>query len=549
MKLKKIASSIYPPSRNTSSASSRMKAKNISFVARDFTSDEARGEDTGSVSSRRLHYRVIQEVKKYPVLFILLAAAFFLRVYRLHELLGFYYDQGRDALVVWDFVYNHKPSLIGPTTGIAGIFRGGWYYWLLSPTFFVSGGDPVVPAVFLAFTTVVALYLLFKLAQEVGGKRVAYMAIIIGSFSSALIIASRWLSNPTPMFIITMILVYGLFRAIDGKQWGWILVGISLGMAMQFGSAAEIFYFPAVGLIAVVNYKKLPGVKTVLLSAFAILFAFLPQIVFDIRHQGVLSSKIAEFLGGEDTFKIPSHEAIKDRIELYIRIFFPKIMPSRPYEWMRTAAIIMVGLLGLNAKHLMENKKRLSIILLFLAPLLGMIFFHGNFGNVYDYYFTGYYLVFVLVVSLVLGNISRYVWGQVIVFVFFSIFLVDNIVQFKNYLTATTDGPEHISLHNQLKSLDWIYADLGGDCSDFNVDVYVPPVIPYAYDYLFKWYGGKKYRCLPKTDLVSKLYTLYEVDPPHPERLQAWLDRQAGIGVIEKQATFSGITVERRRRI
>lgn len=495
-----------------------------------------------------IYHRVVQEVGKYPVLFVLLAVAFFLRVYRLHELLGFYFDQGRDALVVWDFIYNHKPSLIGPTTGIAGIFRGGWYYWLIAPFYFLGSGNPIIPAVFLAFTTVVALYLLFKVALEAQGKQAAYIAIVVGALSSALIIASRWLSNPTPMFLISMVLVYGLFRAIDGKSWGWVLTGLSLGMAMQFGSAAELFYFPSVGLIVLLNYRRIPGIKVVLLSVFAVLLAFLPQIIFDIKHQGILSSNISKFLSAEDTFKVPFHEALKDRVELYIKIFFPKIMPSRPLEWMKIATIIMVGLLGLNAKYLMENKKRLSIILLFLSPLLGMIFFHGNFGNVYDYYFTGYYLIFVLVIALVLGNISRYVWGQVVVFVFFSIFLTDNIVQFKNYLTATTDGLQHISLHNQLKSLDWIYTDLGAGCSDFNVDVYVPPVIPYAYDYLFKWYGETKYHCLPKTEQVSKLYTLYEVDPPHPERLQAWLDRQAGIGVVEEQATFSGITIERRRR-
>jgi len=45
------------------------------------------------------------------------------------------------------------------------------------------------------------------------------------------------------------------------------------------------------------------------------------------------------------------------------------------------------------------------------------------------------------------------------------------------------------------------------------------------------------------------LYTLYEIDPPHPERLKAWLDRQKGIGKVIETYTVGGITVERRIRI
>jgi len=48
---------------------------------------------------------------------------------------------------------------------------------------------------------------------------------------------------------------------------------------------------------------------------------------------------------------------------------------------------------------------------------------------------------------------------------------------------------------------------------------------------------------------VPLLYTLYEIDPPHPERLEAWLNRQKGIGKVEGSASFGGITVERRERI
>ena len=42
------------------------------------------------------------------VLFTLLLLAFLVRVYRIDSLLGFYFDQGRDANVIWDLWHQGK---------------------------------------------------------------------------------------------------------------------------------------------------------------------------------------------------------------------------------------------------------------------------------------------------------------------------------------------------------------------------------------------------------------------------------------------------------
>ena len=67
------------------------------------------------------------KVKKYWI-FVLLAfilgLGLFLRVYNIGNLLGFYYDQGRDALTVWNLWHEGKFFLTGPVTGLAGIFLG-----------------------------------------------------------------------------------------------------------------------------------------------------------------------------------------------------------------------------------------------------------------------------------------------------------------------------------------------------------------------------------------------------------------------------------------
>ncbi|KKU90718.1 MAG: hypothetical protein UY23_C0008G0003 [Candidatus Jorgensenbacteria bacterium GW2011_GWA1_48_11] len=115
------------------------------------------------------------------LVFAILAIALLIRVYRIGELLGFYFDQGRDALVIWDFWKNGKLFLIGPTTGIEGVFRGPWYYWLIAPFYILGKGNPVWPSVFLSLTTVVGVFLAYKLAEKLGGKWAGFIASFFGT--------------------------------------------------------------------------------------------------------------------------------------------------------------------------------------------------------------------------------------------------------------------------------------------------------------------------------------------------------------------------------
>ena len=154
----------------------------------------------------------------------------------------------------------------------------------------------------------------------------------------------------------------------------------------------------------------------------------------------------------------------------------------------------------------------------------------------------------VLLFSWGVSYFLKYRFGKLGVFAFLLIFLIINLGQTRDKLTIKVNDTKEIVIQNQLEAINWIYEDSAG--KDFNVDVYVPPVIPYSYDYLFLW--EKEFRSDQNLKLTEKselLYTLYEDDPPHPERLEAWLARQRGIGIVEKEFGFGGITVQRRIRI
>ena len=55
----------------------------------------------------------------YFLLALCLLGGLFIRTYRTDQILGFYYDQGRDAMEIWELWHEGDVFLIGPTTGIA----------------------------------------------------------------------------------------------------------------------------------------------------------------------------------------------------------------------------------------------------------------------------------------------------------------------------------------------------------------------------------------------------------------------------------------------
>ncbi len=177
------------------------------------------------------------------------------------------------------------------------------------------------------------------------------------------------------------------------------------------------------------------------------------------------------------------------------------------------------------------------------VPLICYMFYQGNHGYLWGYYFCGILPAFFILFASCLSFLSEKRLGNILVIPFLIVFLYDNLVNVSNYLKVGVG----ITFEAQLKAIDWIYEQAQG--KPFNADFYVPPQIYYSYSYLMKWYGKQKYGYEPAIKQVSELYTLYEPDLEHPQFLQSWLERQDKIGKIEKEYNWGDITVHKRRRI
>ena len=125
----------------------------------------------------------------YIILVIILLTSFFVRVYRTTDLMGFYYDQGRDALVVWHFWHQGDIFLVGPVTGLAGIFLGPLYYLFVSPFYLIGGGNPAYPAIFLSFLSTLGIFFLYLLGWKMQNRTTGVIVSTVAGFSYYLVIA------------------------------------------------------------------------------------------------------------------------------------------------------------------------------------------------------------------------------------------------------------------------------------------------------------------------------------------------------------------------
>ena len=316
--------------------------------------------------------------------------------------------------------------LIGPTTGIAGIFRGPFYYYLIAPFYWLSRGDPVWPANFLSFTTVLAIGVLFFLGTKARRNRLGFFAALISGLSFSLIFSSRWLSNPTPMFLLSALLILCMFLVAEGKRWYWAGIALISGLSLfHFGSSGEFFYFPAIAVFALWQRKNFPTIKILAVSIILFLFTASPLVLFDFRNGHILWNNIKEFLFNKGSFKSGFWQVASERIDFYRSTFTSEIFPN-----LNARTNILLGAVGVSfvlfLPKFLKNKNIRIIILVLLSPIIGLLFFQGNEGNIYGYYLTGYYLIFILLFAIVMGELWQSIPGKVLIFIFLTMFMYEN---------------------------------------------------------------------------------------------------------------------------
>jgi len=144
------------------------------------------------------------------------------------------------------------------------------------------------------------------------------------------------------------------------------------------------------------------------------------------RHQHILLANLTTTFGAESgSFSLPNVSFILGRLSSYLNIFAGKIFAELGnLELFSLAVVALIFLFSLLT--LWKSTKVKVILLLLASPILGFLFYRGNYGVLYDYYMTGYYLIFVLLFAVVLAQAWGNRLGKVFVLFFLVLFFANN---------------------------------------------------------------------------------------------------------------------------
>lgn len=455
-------------------------------------------------------------------LIILFFVSFFLRYYLLWENLFFGPEQGIDFMVIKDIAINHKLTLIGAKTDVAGIFHGPIYYYLSVFPFLISGGNPLVILGFLILLNCFTVFLIYLLGKELFNKRVGLISAVLFSVSYGSIEYSRWLSSHPLAIPLSCIFFLSLNRFLHGNKKSLIITSIAYGLLGQTEILNFLFFGVILFLIIIIfkkEFRKLKFSYALGYILLLILFSLGNYFLFDIRHNFIISKSIYKLMVGSTGYYVNLYDSLINGLKTYNLSFLSFVIPSYP-----TISIIFYLLgLGVLTRLIFKNNKNACLILLWLImPLLLLVLLRHDF---LQQFFVAISAASILTVAVFVDSLWRKT--ALIGFVCMIILIAINMNAWRTNIVLNNSvffqsTQPYLKFSDQIKVIDRIYKKVNGQPFSFQAYT-IPYWMQEGWEYLFWHYGAQKYGYGPIEVNAKTLFVIIQDDPSYPSFQKYWL--------------------------
>ena len=491
------------------------------------------------------------------------ASLVFRLFYVSHFNFAFTIDQARDMLEIRQIAVGHNMAFIGPVTSLNGVFLGPfWFYFNLLP-FLVGGGNPTS----LAFWQVIFFHLSVLIFWSYFRKKnhpFSFWGSLFFLISPRLFETTTYSfnANTTPGFVLlTMILLFHILHT--KKQPLTFLLGLLVGLTMQI----EIL-FGALLLPLSLYWLFSKKIKRSFRFLIGFCLTLIPQILFEVKHGFAMSRVIiAEVSGHSDILgdKLTLGQRLVDRYDNYLGVLRSTLPFGRFSVWVFLIAVVLIVFLFLKRKISLRSKT--LFLTSFSLLLISIVVFLLYPGRLKDWWTVGLSIPFILISALSFSLlfqskkiIFRFAGLVFIVYFCFSVLTYYQSIIHQRLSQRSTD---RALLLNQIDAIDLVYKQAGG--KGFKVYDYSPAVYDYNYQYLFWWYGLKRYGYLPEAvtyqdnvppyiennafywhnarPATELTFLIIESDPNHLEKEKSW---RANFNAFcsDKSILTGGIVVE-----
>lgn len=403
-------------------------------------------------------------------------------------------DNARDMVDIREMVELGKWRLIGPTSGIDGLYTGpGWYY-LLSVPYVFSRGDPYASVLLMIVFWAIGGFFVGLVMKERGF--VSQLLIwLCWVFSPYLILVTTYALNPNPVVLLSPIIFYSLYKYLKSPRFGyllvcWIFSGLYFNLEMATGVCLP---FIILTVIIWKNGWKRVFAKEVVFGLLIMGIFFVPQLLFEFRHGFFMTRSVLSNISQSQEHALSISRVFGVWDTAYSPVLSGTLFNSRVF------VSLWLFLLSVEFYKIYLGKKIddfLKLILIFLiVPLvihlvipIKVMPWHLGFWIIGIIYFFSYSLGFFKLDSSVTKLLKCVILA-------FTISVVISQVDVTKLFGRDNSLGDPSSFANQINVIDKVYERAGG--KNFKAYVHIPSVYDYQYQYLFWWWGYRKYGYLP----------------------------------------------------
>lgn len=433
---------------------------------------------------------------EFLLLVLAIILGLFLRLFFLKDgAITFGFDQARDAYNAAQIAGGHI-KIQGPSASTPGLFHGVFYYYLITPSYWLGHGNPVITNIWLSVVNIATVIPIFLLGNLLFSPVVGLLAALLFSVSLDATQYANWMSNPAPAVLTVAIFYLGLAYFVFSKHRlsGIVLTAVGLGLSIQ----SEVFLgYLFVPLILVLNtFRAKPTLNQALTFSVIFILTVSSMIASYIKFGPTFLSGFANLYAvGGDPFG--AWREFFPTLGLYINrfaeYFYRGLLPFN----------VMVGgavgffIVGWAIRQITRHKSNSSALLF----LLILIFSHGLLipfgGNSTPFINAGLQAaVFSLVAVFIVSNFPKHkIWIGLLTFliVFSSLNAIFKYDREGQTVFAIQRG---LILRNEQAAIDYTYTSSNGQ--SFSVNTVTSPLwINTVWAYLYNWYGKDKFGYVP----------------------------------------------------
>jgi hypothetical protein len=456
-------------------------------------------------------------------------------------------DQARDMLDIREIVVGLHPRLIGPTTSINGVFLGPFWYYFNVPPFILGSGHPAFLVYWMIFWYLLAGFLLFHLNKK-ANLTFALISSTIFLMTPALFFSSRFSWSANPMPVMTVFFFLALIKSLNKPALKKsLLSGLIAGLSMQIEAAFGVLFFPFLVICYLIYRVKF---KYLLHGALAFFLTLFPQILFELRHNFIMTHTFLKELGGESAI-LGERLSLGEIFLNHVRSFTAITGGLSDFNNFLTQSILLISL-GFLLFRVYKKSTDKVIKDYFLVSGIFLIWAFV-FYMFYPFPLKGWYLLglfapYIFLISAFLTDLAGFkkIWlnlAIIILLLFSFAYTISNQIK---YIPKPTDrSTDQSTLRNEMEVIDWVYQK--SNAQAFKSYNYIPSVYDFPYQYMYWWHGTKTYGYQPDTLTYlgnvpeyipnnerfldkkkkatdeSPIFLILEPDNENPTRRAAWL--------------------------